>query len=132
MNIENFIQQYGVKIEGLIAKLTETLPGLSGGFISTVDGHPVAHFSSSGDDPSRISAMCASLFALSESLIKELRGGDCQHIAIQTSSGPVVLVRIPSDTHTLVISAAANAKTPLGSLLSWVNETGNSIAASIG
>lgn len=132
MNIENFLKNHRAHVVQVMEKLVEKLPGLTAGIISTVDGHTVAHFSrKKSEDPARISAMCSSLFALSETLTSELQYNHCQHITIQSATGPIALVRIPDASQALVITAAANPKTPLGALLSWVNEASHQIAEKI-
>ena len=131
MDIEQVIENQRESLELFLAEKSGDFPYLRGGYISTVDGHALAHFTSQNDDPLRISAMCGSLFALAETLTDELSGQDCRHIAIQSASGPIVLVRVPDKTQQFVMSAVADLKAPLGGLLSWVNEVSREVAATL-
>ena len=131
MDFEQISAQYRDTFSTLLAEQTSLLPSVRSVFVATVDGHTIVHQSSQQDDEQRVSAMAGSLFALSETLTQELSCEDCRHIAIQTSTGPITLVRIPDKTQQFVLCAVADNKAPLGSLLAWVNGLGKQLATKL-
>ena len=95
-------------LKELLVDLSHRSPIL-GAAIFSVEGLPfVSHFTSGVEEVS-VAAMVASIQAVGEQTVNELRQGTLQHIIIQGTRGTTVTVSIPHE-YLLTITAPENAK----------------------
>jgi predicted regulator of Ras-like GTPase activity (Roadblock/LC7/MglB family) len=95
--------------------------------LSTGDGFAIA--SSVKDDISadKMSAMSGSIYALADSVSKEVGGDQCETLFLEASSAKIVLYSIPNSKPAVILTVMSTDKCLLGDLLYSAKCCGNTI-----
>lgn len=91
----------------------------SGAMVSTRDGLDVAHKLRHARTASQIAAMCSSLLSVSDAITALSGGKSCANVVIESESGQIVTMSIPSSRHTLLVTVFCLPNASLGQVL-WI------------
>ena len=94
----------GSAADEMLNKFLKTLPGIKAAAIVSAEGLPIALALPSDVDETRIAAMTATLFSLSEKVMIEMRRGDFDQLYIKGSDSYLLILRAGSDA-ILIVSA---------------------------
>ncbi len=101
-------------LNDLLKKLLGAIPEVKSAAIVSAEGLPIASALPQGVDETKIAAMTAALFSLSEKAIKEMRKGDFDQLYIKGSEG-YLLVMQAGPNAVLIVSTTKDVR--LGSIL---------------
>ncbi len=90
---------------------------ISGALVSTVDGFAVAAALRPRVSGDRLAAMTSSFVALAKAISHESGTGDCRDMVVEGSGGRVLLMDVPHDGQTLVLTVLCDATATLGQVL---------------
>jgi uncharacterized protein len=79
-----------------LESLRAAIPELSGVLLASMEGLPIAHAFTSGEDPKRVAAMAAAGAAMGKRLTDSLHSGPLSEVSISGDSGQVFLYSIGS------------------------------------
>ena len=97
--------------------------------LGTVDGRAYAYAGAdAATAASRFSAITCSLLALSESFSKEALRSNCNHSAVSTDHGNIVIVRVPSASRAYALSVCADGSDLLATTLRRTLDTAARLA----
>ena len=100
-----------------LEQLVSQTPGIETAAIVTGDGFEVASVVRDDVSVEKLAAMVSSLLALSEAVTAELRMSRCRDVIIDTESGAVVTLRVPSHGHDLLMCVRCKQTVSLGTVL---------------
>ncbi|MGS5089960.1 roadblock/LC7 domain-containing protein [Hydrogenophaga sp. A37] len=114
------------RARAVLRGLHSSLAEVEASAVVTRDGITVASLLSSGTDPDRFGAMCASLLALAARASKEVDRGNLRQIILDGQQGPLLL------THggdSAVLAVAATPRANLGRLILETRRVATDLAA---
>lgn len=85
-----------------------------GTLLSTMDGFEVAASVGAPISPKKMAAMTSSLLALAEAVSRESSVGQCRDLVIESSSGFVLMMDVPSTAHRSVLTVLCTEAAVLG------------------
>lgn len=97
-----------IRLKDLLRSLSHRSPIL-GAAIFSVEGLPFVSYFTSGVEEVAVAAMVASIQAVGEQTVNELKQGELQSIIIQGTRGTTLTVSIPQG-YLLTVTAPENAK----------------------
>ncbi|MBS7459029.1 roadblock/LC7 domain-containing protein [Coralloluteibacterium stylophorae] len=119
--------------ERLLEDLVQGERGVDVALVATVDGLHIASAArgESAVDPARFAAMASSLLALSARLAADAALGASRSVSIDTESGRVLLMAIPSPTRPRVLLTLSSASATLGALIVATRQCAEAIASRV-
>ena len=85
-----------------------------GTLLSTMDGFEVAASVGAPISPKKMAAMTSSLLALAEAVSRESSVGQCRDLVLESSSGFVLMMDVPSTAHRSVLTVLCTEAAVLG------------------
>ncbi len=85
--------------------------------LATSDGQPVYCCGGGSDTAGKFGAMCASLAALGETVMRELEAGALNHVLLEGVDGKLVVLKVPQAGGALVLAVLAGKQARLGMIL---------------
>lgn len=117
-----------VLCHGALDALVSQTPGVDTAAVVTGDGFEVASVLREQVSVEKLAAMVSSLLALSEAVTSEMGMDRCQYVIIDTESGALVTLRIPTGSQDLLMCALCGDSVSLGSVLYAVRESARALA----
>ena len=102
---------------GLLLSLGQTTGGIVAAIIATSDGREVASLTSQDFSVSKLSAMASTIQALGKAVAEEARFEECDNVIVESPSGKIVFMEVPSSTHELLLMVIAGKGSIFGALL---------------
>jgi len=117
-----------VLCQGALEALVSQTPGVDTAAVVTGDGFEVAAVLREHVSVEKLAAMVSSLLALSEAVTSEMGLKRCQYVIVDTESGALVTLRIPTRSHDLLMCVLCGDGVSLGSVLYAARESARSLA----
>ena len=117
------------KIETALRSLISSNDAMSAALLSSIDGHPIAHFKKQDFHESKLAAMTSSCLALGEKISSEANQNGCDFVIIQNETGFIALKRVGKK---FVLTALAGTSINLGMLLSTTRNTAEALTTEVG
>ncbi|MGC9153492.1 MAG: roadblock/LC7 domain-containing protein [Vulcanisaeta sp.] len=87
------MESVGARIEKTIKEFLNSIEGIGGIYVASLDGLLITHASRVDVDPDRVAAMIASISAVGDRVSKELLNEDSMHVIVQAHTGYIVIKR---------------------------------------
>lgn len=117
-----------VLCHGALETLVSQTPGVDTAAVVTGDGFEVASVLRDKISVEKLAAMVSSLLALSEAVASEMGMKRCQYVIVDTESGALVTLRIPTTSQDLLMCVLCGDGVSLGSVLYAARESARSLA----
>jgi uncharacterized protein len=132
-NAESLKAQRDV-VQTHIEALVRRAGGLRFACVSTADGRLFAY---SGEGTPReagvrIAAMTSSMLALGETFAKEAFRGRCDYTVVSTTMGSIIVIRIPTQRSSYILSVSSDGSEVLASTLRVALDTADRISKIVG
>ncbi len=108
--------------------LVSQTAGIDSAAVVTGDGFEVASVLREDLSVEKLAAMASSLLALSEAVASEMGMQRCQYVIVDTESGSVVTLRIPTRAHELLLCVLCGDGVSLGSVLYATRDSARALA----
>lgn len=93
------------------------VPGIHGAVVASVDGFALAESTVGSGSGERLAAMTSSMLGLAGAITHELALGTMQVLMIEAGDGKVLMLSIATPSSPLLLMAACNQRTVIGSVL---------------
>ena len=87
------MESVGARIEKAIKEFLNSIEGIGGIYVASLDGLLINYASRVDVDPDRVAAMIASISAVGDRVSKELLNEDSMHVIVQAHTGYIVIKR---------------------------------------
>ncbi len=114
--------------QGVVETLVSQTPGIDSAAIVTGDGFDVASVLRTGLSAEKLAAMSSSQLALSEAMASEMGMQRCQYVIVDTETGVVLTLRIPTRAHDLLMCVLCGDGVSLGSVLYAARDSARALA----
>jgi uncharacterized protein len=114
--------------QGTLETLVTQTPGVDTAAVVTGDGFEVASVLREHVSVEKLAAMVSSLLALSEAVTSEMGMQRCQYVIVDTESGALLTLRVPTRSQDLLMCALCGDGVSLGSVLYAVRESARALA----
>lgn len=93
-------------------------PGIEMALLATPDGFEIASYTSNkAYNANKLAAVGSSLFALSDSLINELKLNSCKSVVLDGEKGKVYISNIKNMRHVVILMIQATESATLGNII---------------
>ncbi len=113
--------------DALDALVSQTA-GVGSAAVVTGDGFEVASVLHADLSVEKLAAMTSSLLALSEAVASEMGMSRCRYVIVDTESGAVVTLRVPTRGHDLLMCVLCGDGVSLGSVLYAARDSARALA----
>lgn len=117
-----------VLCHGALETLVSQTPGVDTAAVVTGDGFEVASVLREHVSVEKLAAMVSSLLALSEAVTSEMGLKRCQYVIVDTESGALLTLRVPTRGQDLLMCVLCGDGVSLGSVLYAVRESARALA----
>lgn len=93
------------------------VPGVRSAVVASIDGFALAETAGVGGNGERLAAMTSSMLGLAKAVSHELALGAMEALLIEAGDGKVLMLSMPTAPAPLLLMAACNQGTVIGSML---------------
>ena len=111
-------------LEHLVSNTT----GITAALVATADGFEVASVTRDAFSVPKLAAITSSLHALGDAVVSEAGLTNCNNVIIEAHKGKVLLMSIPTASHSYLLSVICNENAVLGQILYACKECAQRIA----